>query len=325
MIKENDYLFASSFVRASEKGGSAKERFEKIYSSSTYDSLCKNAAEIFSVDDCGDLEKILENARERCVNIISSSVPDFYVFAPLLYKYDCNNIKTALKCKILGIDCKGRLSHAGYIPAEKIISAFDSGVLSSIGGKMGEAAMKANEAYMKTGEARIIDLMLDRACFEDMTDTAKENGVALISKIVSLRCDAVNILTFIRIKALRMPEESTLSLMERSFVSGGEIPADAFSGDRDNLIKHLTDHPYKRIFCEICDKDLPFAVAEKMLDEVILSNLADVKFMAFGPEIPVRALLVTEAEIMNCRIMARAISEGSDKAEAKERMRFSYA
>ncbi len=324
MIRENDYLYASSFVRASERGGSARERLEKILSSANAEMLRKNAAEIFGVEESGNLENILSEALKRCIYNVTYSVPDPSVYAPLLYKYDCNNIKTALKCSLLSIDARGMLSPVGTIPAEKVIKCAESGDFKPLNCRMGDAARAAKEAYLKTGEAKCIDLIVDRACFEDMKATAEEKGFDLIIELVSATADKVNILTYLRTKAMDMPEDSAKSLIQRALVSGGNIPLPAFFGDIEHLKTNLDNCIFKKAFAEIAASSKNISVCERILDEAVLSLVSDVKFKAFGPQVPLRYLLVCEAEIMNCRIMARSLAEGIGLGEIREGMRWSY-
>ena len=320
-MSENNYLYASSLVRASEKGGSAGERLETILSSANAESLCKNAAAIFGVDEKSTPEAVLEGALMRCISTIRSAVPDMSVFAPLLYKYDCNNIKLALKSSLLGIADGVMISGAGTIAPDTVAKCAETGDFSKVPLAMGKAAKNAREAYLKTGEARAIDLMLDRACFEDMKKAADEGNVPLISEIVSATADKVNILTYLRIGKMNMPEESAKALLSRALVVGGKIPHTAFFGDVEYLKSNLGNRIFKKAIAEFNGS---FTALEKVLDDIILSLVRDVKFKAFGAEVPIRHLMVCEAEILNCRIMARCLAKGADKAEARRRMRCAY-
>lgn len=321
MMSENNYLYASSLVRASQRGGSAGERLEIILSSANAGSLRKNAATIFGVDEKSSLEGVLEGALMRCVNTIRSAVPDMSVFAPLLYKYDCNNIKLALKSSLLGIPNGVMLSGAGTIAPDTVSKCAETGDFSKVSLSMGKAAKNAREAYLKTGEARAIDLMLDQACFEDMKKAADAGNVPLISEIVSATADKVNILTYLRIKKMNMPEDSAKALLSRALVVGGNIPHSAFLRDIEYLKSNLGNCMLKKATAEFGDD---FTVLEKVFDDIILSLVRDVKFKAFGAEVPLRHLMVCEAEIMNCRIMARCLAEGADKTDARRRMRCAY-
>lgn len=321
---ENDYLYASSLVRASEGGGSAGERLERILSSTNAESLRKNAAEIFGVEEKDTLEAVLESALLRCTNTLRSAVPYLSVFAPLLYKYDCNNIKIALKSALLGINCKNMLSGAGTVDPHTVAKCAETGDFGKIPLKMANAAKNARKAYLETGEARAVDILLDCACFEDMKEAAEKGSVPLISEIVSATADKVNLLIYLRVQRMNMPEDSAKMLISRALVTGGKIPLSAFSKDTEYLKNNLGDCIFKKTFAEIDVNALDFTVVERIFDDIILSLVSDVKFIAFGPEVPLRYLAVCEAEIQNCRVMARCLAKGMDKADARERMRCAY-
>ena len=143
MMSENDYLYASSLVRASEKGGSAGERLETILSSANAEVLKKNAAAIFGTDEGADLETVLEKALLRCIGTLRSAVPDISVFAPLLYKYDCNNIKLALKSSLLGIPSCYMITAAGTVAPETVAKCAETGDFA----KAMSAASAASRKY----------------------------------------------------------------------------------------------------------------------------------------------------------------------------------
>lgn len=307
MINNSDFLFASAHLRAREKGGSAADRLAALSSAKNADELCFTAADAFGVSAEGGLSAVLDRAMLDAVDCVRGAVPDFSVFAPLLYKYDCTNIKTALKCSILSIDFEDKLFSCGSVEKDAAAKAIREAKWNIFPAAMAEAASKAKETYLKTGEARAIDLMLDRACFEDMVRDAAD---PLICDIISMRADAANTLTSLRIAAMYMPEETAAALMPRALVSGGKIPHSAFDLGLAKLADAAGESIIKNEIVKLSKSpSISFAEAELMFDDAILAKLTEVKYTSFGSAVATRYLLVREAEIMNCRIIAAGNEE----------------
>lgn len=319
----NAYIFASSNLRAKENTGSASERLTAFSNAHTSEELYRAAANAWNISETEADAGIFDLAMANAVSDIKSAVPDPSVFAPLLYKYDCTNVKLAVKYRILGESAEGHLMECGSIPSEVILKAVKNGVWSCLPPHMKKAAEEAEEFYRKTGEARMIDLTFDRACFEDMKADAENSGVPLISEIVSMRADGTNLLSF-----MRLQKSGDVSLFERVFLPAGTVPYSTFvkNGVLSDLpsIVHATDGKFKKTVKAVSDGNLTIAETEKLLEEAVLSLLPPIKYIAYGPEVVVRYLLVREAEVTNCRILCASLCGGADADRLKERMRSSY-
>ncbi len=324
LTRNNAYIFASSNLRAKEKAGSSAEILSAITNAGSSDALLRAAAKAWDISENAPSEKLLHKAMADAVEDVKSVVPDFSVFAPLLYKYDCTNVKLAIKYRIVGESPTGMLLDCGSIPAEVILKSQRDGNWSPLPPNMKRAAEEAEALYRKTGEARIIDITLDCACFLDMKADAEKGGIPLISSIASLRADTVNVLSLFRLR-----EIGDTSLFKRLFLPTGNIPLEAFIkngefADVQSFLLNIGDSPLKTALRAASDKISSIAEIERDLDEVILSLLPPVKYTAYGPEVVVRYLLVREAEVMNCRIMLAAFNSGADSEKIRERMRRSY-
>ncbi len=327
MLGERDYVFASSFLRAADGRGTPRERLARFGEASSKESLRAAVAEAYGIAGGADIyERVLGDAAEK----MRGALPDFSVMYPLLFKYDCNNIKTAIKCAVKNTDPDGLMFSFGAISPDTVISCAKKSSFSALpdyASSMRRAAQEAMHLYRKTGEARAIDLMLDAACFKDMKKAADEGGVELIKNIVTLRADGTNIMTCLRIAAAGLQPATAVSLTERAFVSGGDIPLSAFltadggTADAESAAKKA---PYGSVSADAARRAAKadgFAAAEKVIDEAVLALADKFRFKPFGAEVAVRFFLIREAEMTNCRIIEAAMSgDGS----VKERMRKAY-
>lgn len=324
MISDREYVFASSFIKASEGKGTPAERLARFREAQDRENLRSFFAEAFHVG--GD--DVYDAAMTAATELIKSSLPEFSLFAPLLYKYDCANIKTSIKCKIRDISPEGMLFSCGNYPVSLIIAAAESSDFSKIPGEMGKAAQKALAEYRKTGEVRAIDLTLDRACFADMDNSAKESAIGLIGKIVRLRADSVNLITLMRINEGGFDGDTAVSLFGRAFVPGGNMPESAFLtkegtvADKETAASRASGDTAEII--KAAAKSADADAAAKIVDEAIIKECMKYRFKPFGPEVAVSLLVIREAEITNCRIIEAAMGEADREEVLRERLRVAY-
>lgn len=325
MLSDTDYLFSSSFLRAGEGLGTSAERLTRMLEAPSPQQLYQTVADIFQTPLPTPGEAVFDRAFHDAVERVRTAVPDFSVFYPLLYKYDCTNIKTAVKCAAMGYRSYDRFYTCGTIPPAQIQECLQKDVFHGLPRAMGEAAAAVRLEYAKTGEARCIDLSLDRACFADMEESAKAGGIPLMMQIVSMRADFVNISACLRIRQSGMPPEAAWTLLLRAFVPGGQVDRAALyseeTGCKDiaQIYESLEDGDVKKAVRRALGKE-PGRV-EKIFDDALLLACLPYRFKAFGPEVVIRYLLIREAELMNGRLLAARFTSSKDDDKIRERLR----
>ena len=132
--------------------------------------------------------------------------------------------------------------------------------------------------YAKTKNARYIDTILDRACFQVMSDSAQKLGNDYVSRYVSKLADVTNLKTLLRCWRLERREEE----LEESIVPGGELPAEllvrAFKNDVIQVMKETS-------YGTLCDTYMPqgFTVFEKACDDYLMGYVKDAKYKTLTP------------------------------------------
>ncbi len=328
MIKDREYVCASASLFASDALLTPKERLGRYMDAQSPEALRATVKELFRISSDTDGD-IYSRVLEKAVSSIRNAVPDFSVFAPLLLKYDCTNIKTAIKASVRDIDCRDMLFECGTIPCEKIIKMAENSSFDELPAAMAKACRDALRSYNETKDAFSIDLLIDGACFEDMHSLAKKEENPLIERIVSIRADGANIMSALRISALNLPEEAKLSILKRAFVSGGTFAIDALIS-KDNTIAASEEIATKAaqsrnaLTIRSALSKEGFAEKEKTFDEAALSLCGEFRYKPFGPEVAVRYLLIREGEMMNCRIIESALARNLSAESIKERLRVAY-
>lgn len=329
-IKDTEFLYASSNIRAIEGSESYSERLRRF-------SECKSVGELYSQLTGGEtdsgasgdikerIEKMLDDRLCSSVSLVMKIVPDKKLYNFLLYEYDCCNLKTAIKCAIMGIPCEDRLYGCGTVSADKISKDVSEGRFDIFPKNMASSAKKAREAYEKTKDPSVIDMILDRACFEDMLENVNEYGCEKFISLVKARIDRVNIMTFIRIAKSDIPDKQ--KALDEALVDGGTVSKSFLIGKLDsydgNIESILSATPYQSVLSSL-GSGAGLSELEKALDDVYLSLVKDMKFVSFGAEIPCAYLISTSYEIKNIRIILAGIASSLPQEKIRERVRFGY-
>lgn len=325
MTSEKEYLFSSSFLRAGEGIGNPAVRTLRMLEASSAEQLYQTVAELFRISLPAEEKLVFDAAFEDAVEKVRGAVPDFLVFYPLLYKYDCTNIKLAIKCTVQNLSYNDFYT-CGTVPARQMQDYLQKDVLPALPPAMAAAAQTARQEYSKTGEVRCIDLLLDRACFADMAEKAAAGGVPLIMQIVCMRADFANILACLRIGAGGLSMEAARALLSRAFVPGGQVALSVLLAEEgglagiDQMEMRLGDCFVKDAVRRAVSAASLFEI-EKIFDESVLQACQSYRFKPFGPEVIVRYLLIREAELTNGRIIAARFGAGADTDKIRERLR----
>ena len=212
----------------------------------------------------------------------------------------------------------------GTVDINVVKSSVKSRDFSLLPQNMADKAKKAYDIYEQTGEARVIDIMTDCGCFEDIAAFVKTTGIPLFQSLAEMRADITNIKTSIRISNSAFTPEAAKALMERSFVAGGTIPLNVFVKSADKSgVSDLTDISEKMEMSELkaaIDSADSLEGSERALEKCFEKLLEPYEYKAFGPEIPARFLILRESEITNCRIISAMISAGAGKEKIRERL-----
>lgn len=80
------------------------------------------------------------------------------------------------------------------------------------------------------------ELLLDRACYEEMSALASETGSTFLKDYVALQIDAVNLRTLVRARRMGCEDDVFAAAM----LPGGHIPAGQLKGARGDHLSSLT-------------------------------------------------------------------------------------
>ena len=328
-----NYLYAGARLRALENALIGRERMERLLLCETTDD-CWRLLEEWGVrlvrrdgSDAPDREATLTaRLSDSYAEVLSST--DGAAFARLrLLPYDCNNIKSAIKCQKRGLDPSRMLiTLVGGIPTETVCAAIDRRAFELLPYPFADAAREATEQLSRTGDPREVDRILDAACYAGMLALARESGVPLALELVVKRIDLTNVM--IAIRSIRMGGDAGRRTLAAFFLPGGRLSLSELSewsaAGEDALLDRLGFTVLERFARSARESDRSLAALERCADDDLMETAREAKFAPFGAEIAVGYLTACEYEIKDLRILLAGKSVGLDADALRERMRSSY-
>lgn len=322
--KDTDYLYASARVRAAENRLIGTDKLEAAISargSSEIESLIDGISVVSKGTD--KLSSYLADA----YSFIAEISPDENIASFLRYGYDCNNIKAALKCHFRESDCTEMLFSFGSVDVSKILEMPVSLDFSALPAEMEKAAEEAFEAYSRTGDPQLIDIILDRACFCDMLEAAKNSGDEFAVELVKTKIDLINIMMCVRV--LRMGNGfSERDVLLRSLIPGGYIDSSSLFDASENeadISSLISGAGYASISEYLTDSGrCSLAEIEKRCDDLYMDRVKKTKFLPFGAPLLCAYLIAVEYEVKNLRIILAGKRAGLSPEKLRERVRVSY-
>lgn len=332
-----DYMYASARIRAMENRMVGRERTDILSDAKDSTEVMAKLAEygIAPAEENLAAEQAVGAIREHMLlsllqtahDEVASAVPDPTVYFWLRYPYDCNNIKTAVKCAIRGIDPTDMLFDFGTVPAEEVKRGVLEGKYQHFPTAMSCAVGEAREAFAKTGDPRKIDVILDKACYEDMLNATLAAGCDTMVGWVRAKIDLVNVMICLRILRMGQGEKGKL-FMNEALLSGGTLDAslleNAYDGGEAALWSALAMGKYSALVKAVESTDQSLAAIEKCADDYWMDLVREGTRAPFGAEVPAGYLIGCETSVKNIRMILAAKDAGLSPAVIRERIRESY-
>lgn len=324
---DTDYLYAAARIRAVEAADVLGEKNEKMLNASDFSEACEifrsgNTQDINS----GNYQLMLDEELVKTYDFVTSMIGDTPIVSIFKYPYDCNNLKLAIKGEMCSRDCSDLYYSFGTVSVQELLKAIRERDFSVFPESMARAAFEAIEIIPKNPDPQIIDILLDKACLEDMTESAREFGCEYLTDIIKTKTDSYNILSFIRCSRMK---KSAL-FYKKLTVDGGKTSSeslhDAYDGGLAALADVLKMTPYSDI-SECIERHLSqpepgfFASIERSMENLYTSRVDEVKFISFGPEIPISYIINCEKNIKNAGIILAGKSAGLDANTIRGRLR----
>ena len=315
--RPEDYLYISARVRVLEGKLVGNARIRQLLELKSADEL---RAALAAMGYTGEVEQMLHAMLREGFDTVRVALPDPTAVAFLQYPYDTHNLKVLLKCAIRGVDPAPLLIDAGTLPVAELplLLARDA---EEIPAPLRLAVAAARECYDKTKNPQEIDLLLDRACFAAMHESAA--AVPFAQRMVAMKADLVNLQMLLRVMRLAMGEVGR-ALLLRALVPHGTLGepwfTEAYGAGEGAFPGLLARTPYAALWGE----DNTPAALEKRADDLLMAEVQRVKYIPFGAEVPIAYLFGLDAAVRDLRILWTGLTAGADRETLARRVRECY-
>lgn len=325
-MKDTEYLSLSARIRSMENRLLTAERRERMIDAATDDEALKIITECGydQPEDAstGAVDATLTKARLELFADLKKAVPQSELVEVFEIKYDYHNAKVLLKAAAMGESAQHLLMRGGrYTP-----QAVTEGVTKQAWGELSpefQAAVEAAREALEANDPQRSDVILDKACYAEMAQAAKDSGSAFLQGYVRLCVDAVNLRTAVR--CARMGVEP--GRLEANLVPGGDVSVEALAkgGDVAQVFKNSP-------LAQAAEVGAPVATPgsgsltefERLCDNALTGYLAQAKRIPFGEQPMVGYLCAREAEATTVRTILALRNAGLSGDAIRERLRDSY-
>ena len=326
-VKDTDYLYLSTYLRAQEPKMLGPERMERMLTA-------KTAAEAAQVlEECGygafgavtasELEEKIAARRATVMEDLAHLAPDVRVVDAFRVRYDYHNAKVLVKSG--GEGAQALLSSAGRIPPRQLEEAFRTNSFAGLPQTFVSAVCDARDTLARSGDPQLADFILDRAYYAEFLQLAQDCGSAFLVGYVRLSADCANLKSAVR--ALRMGKDA--AFCKKVLVPAGTV-------DVDRLVSVVAARePLAPIFSGTCLSEAAQAGDEaaaggrlthfeRLCDNALVDYLRKAKLTGFGEVVLICFICALENELSAARILLTGRIGGLDAHVIRERLRESY-
>lgn len=298
--KDTDFLYATMRIRALERFLLNHEQIERMLEAKSVEDTVKVIVECgydeFPYDSLPQIENALSRERTRVYMLLRSFVPVREIVDTFQIKYDYHNVKVILKSEAMLVDGSRLLIGAGRFSPSVLTDAIQKSDYLAIPKPMQLAIEEANELLSRTFDPQLSDLVLDRACYDEMLTTASKSGSNYMVNYVRLSIDIANLK--IAVRSVRAGKKN--EFLRRALIAGGHIePEKLFSfGSGLSLEKTFYATPLEQAAAlgdtlASPSEGAGLSVLDELCDNALSGYLGKARMIPFG-EAPIIAYMASK-------------------------------
>ena len=321
--KDTDYLAISTRIHAMETRLLTRERMERMIEAKDHSDALKVLEECgYQLGDRG-LEAMLAQTRSALFKDIRSSVPEGALVEVFQLKYDYHNAKTLIKAQAMGSDPERLMLSGGRYDPRDLLEGWNRDDLRFASGVFRKAVDGAKEILAATGDPQQTDLVLDRACYEEMTLLARQSESPFLQGYVRLVIDVANLRTAVRCARLDKDGE----FLHRVLLPGGSVSERAVAAAKGEGVKDLFQSGPLAQAAALGSRlaqSGSLTEFEAMCDDAVTEYLSAAKRIPFGEQTVIGYLYAREAELTAVRTIMSGRMAGLDADTIRSRLRAAY-
>lgn len=292
MAKANQYsyTFANAYIASISRNLMSKQDLLRVASAKDFQTIEAmmgdfGYGEIAELKQ-GNIEAFIRREQNKLFEDIYGTLKDRTDLALWLVPFDYHNVKVCIKSEMLNmIPNENHLISSGNIDPKQIKAMIHDRNYIFMSDIMKNAIENAIDVYSRSRDSQEIDLVLDRACYQEMSQNAKEMDEPFLQMMVQAQVDIRNLKTFVRIKYMG----KNVDFFKKAFLDGGSVPMELYTSSFDDSYGAIADKlsPYglKQAMSEggsrVKEKG-DFSALEKLCTEYVIKLNRNARYQTFG-------------------------------------------
>lgn len=320
-MRDTDYAYCVARIRANERYLLNSKDIWDLFECKDFESALQLLIDKKWINQKGEISDCIKYQSDRLSTLLSECIPYKKDLDVLYTLNDFFNIKTAVKCHFTGKNPADYYIEPTTLNLQTLTENVSAHKFSSIEGNKGRCAEESYKTATLTENGQNADIIIDRACIDDMRLYASKNSSRVTGAICAFLCDSANIKIAFRCAMTDKKRDFTeIAIGECCNLSRKDLVEATLKGTQE-----LSEYLAKTDYREGAQIYLTSAAEyEKWCDDKVISLAKKASFTAFGFD-PVCAYYYAKlAEIKTVRIVLTGLKSGADKNRIKERVRALY-
>jgi len=323
-MKDTDFLFLTSMLRAREVGMIDMEKIDRMLDAPGFDDAAKVLADCGYPDvsgmGMGQIDEVLEAHRSEVFYEISGFEYALDLLDLFRLKYDYHNVKVLVKSSGVNTDASHLLSGSGRTGVKELSEAFVTGQRGDLPPLVAEVMASATGILSRTGNPQLADIEIDKAYFSELSLIVEKLKNDFITDYVKLLIDSANLRTTVRL--IRTGRDK--DFLKTALITGGNINVEQIvSAFDDNVMAPFAGDALATAvrLGDEAKKGGTQTLFELACDNAVLNRVTDTLFISFGPAPVIAYLAKLEWEITVVRMILTGKYTGISKDVIRERLR----
>ena len=287
--------------------------------------LCECGYEDMSDMSTDEIFSALNVRRSEVFADLLNMLPDKEIADIFRIKYDYHNAKVIIKAEAMATARADLLSDVGRICPEELKTAYVDESFAFIPETLGKAMLEAKRVLSRSENPQLADLILDKACYAEMQETAKKLGSKFITGYVDIMIDCANLKTAVR--CLKMGK--SVEFIRNAVIKGGSYYPEriAAANNPEALAALFATTKLGDAAAKGAESVSGGAMTafELACDNAIMSYLKEAKLVSFGEAPAVAYFAAFEAELTAVRMILIGLKAAISPDTIRERLRDFYA
>lgn len=320
---KNNYAYAVARIRVKEKSLLSDADVAQMVSMRDADSVMDYliARGWGNTESGRDASKMLDVEAEKNMDLMRELGVDTSVFDVFALPQRFHNLKAAIKEICSSEKTQGIYYDIEGFTGEEVTRILQEKQYGELPENMREAAQRAYDVMVQTGDGQRCDIIVDRACLIAMQKTVEKNAAPIIRDYVHSQVAVADI----RIAVRAAKTGKTIAFLNEALAPCGAFEvrtlAQAAAKGTDALYSYLQEHRYADAVEAL--KVSPSAF-ERWCDNRLIETIRPQKANPFTSGPIVAFYLARENEIKTVRIILTAKQNGFTDDAIRERVREMY-